>query len=122
MVDIIKEVHSNRTQYGYYEEELYWIDHNVDSPAVIWDFGRQEYRNHDILHRIGGPAVYEWYGFLTYKYFVNGNNVSRSVETWFQERNLKQDNLSNEDYHVYGRIKINEINQRITKRKSYQSS
>lgn len=95
MVEIIKEVHYNRVQYGYYEDYLYWIDHNDNGHAVIWNNGRIEYKNHGFLHRIGGPAVIS---DISNKYFVNGNNVTKSVVTWFQERNLKQDNLSYEDY------------------------
>ena len=67
--------------------------HREDGPAVIYPDGYKEWWLKGKLHREDGPAVIDGSQF----WYLNGNDITKDVNDWANERNIDLNNMCDMD-------------------------
>ena len=72
--------------------------HRVDGPAVIWANGGEDWRQHGLLHRVGGPARTEpgyeewWQDGKRHREDGPAFTYPDGTQVWWQHNRMHRDN------------------------------
>lgn len=92
-VGVYESPYLNRT---IYYTEKFGLVHREDGPAIIEIFPNGSYFEawyfNDRLQRYGGPAI--THADKNVEYWVHGEQVTDTIETWLSERDYEWDTMS----------------------------